>query len=78
MHEFSFRNNEFYCEDIKIADIAARVGTPFYLYSYKTLIDHYKKLKTAFQSIKTPHLFFDEVQFQSCGHKGAREERGRA
>lgn len=52
MHEFSFRNNEFYCEDIKIADIAARVGTPFYLYSYKTLIDHYKKLKTAFQSIK--------------------------
>ncbi|MBU1037761.1 MAG: diaminopimelate decarboxylase [Candidatus Omnitrophica bacterium] len=52
MHEFSFRNNEFYCEDIKIADIAARVGTPFYLYSYKTLIDHYKKLKTAFQPIK--------------------------
>lgn len=52
MHEFSFRNNEFYCEDIKIADIAARVGTPFYLYSYKTLIDHYKKLKMAFRPIK--------------------------
>lgn len=52
MHEFSFKNNEFYCEDIKIADIAARVGTPFYLYSYKTLIDHYEKLKTAFRPIK--------------------------
>ncbi|MCX5677881.1 MAG: diaminopimelate decarboxylase [Candidatus Omnitrophica bacterium] len=51
MHEFSFKDNEFYCEDIKVADIASKVDTPFYLYSYKTLIDHYKKLKTAFKPI---------------------------
>ena len=51
MHEFSFRDSEFYCEDIKVADIASRVDTPFYLYSYATLIDHYKKLKTAFKPI---------------------------
>ena len=52
MHEFSFKDNEFYCEDIKVADIAKRVGTPFYLYSYATLVDHYKKLKAAFKPIK--------------------------
>lgn len=52
MHEFKFRNNELYCEGIKVADIAKKVPTPFYLYSYKTLIDHYKKIKDAFQDVK--------------------------
>ncbi|MDD5428069.1 MAG: diaminopimelate decarboxylase [Candidatus Omnitrophica bacterium] len=52
MHEFTFKNNEFYCENIKVSDIAKKVPTPFYLYSYKTLIDHYKKIKSAFSSIK--------------------------
>ena len=51
MHEFTFKDNELYCEDIKISQIAKKVPTPFYLYSYATLIDHYKKLKTAFSSI---------------------------
>lgn len=52
MHEFRYKNNELYCENIKISDVAKEVETPFYLYSYKTLIDHYRKLKTAFSSIR--------------------------
>ena len=51
MHEFSFKDNEFYCEGIRVAEIASKVDTPFYLYSYKTLMDHYKKLKAAFKPI---------------------------
>ena len=51
MHEFTFKNNELYCENIKVSDIAKKVATPFYLYSYKTLIDHYRKLKSAFKPI---------------------------
>lgn len=51
MHEFTFKNNELYCERIKVSAIAAKVPTPFYLYSYKTLIDHYRKIKTAFRAI---------------------------
>jgi diaminopimelate decarboxylase len=51
MHEFAFKDNELYCEDIKISAIAGKVPTPFYLYSYKTLIDHYRKLKAAFSAI---------------------------
>jgi diaminopimelate decarboxylase len=51
MHEFTFKDNELYCEDIKISAIARRVPTPFYLYSYATLIDHYKKIKSAFSAI---------------------------
>ncbi len=51
MHEFTFKNNELYCENIKVSDIAKSVSTPFYLYSYKTLIDHYRKIKAAFRAI---------------------------
>ena len=51
MHEFTFKNNQLYCENIKIVDIAKKVNTPFYLYSYKTLIDHYRKIRTAFKPI---------------------------
>jgi diaminopimelate decarboxylase len=52
MHEFSFKDNELYCENIKVADIAKKVRTPFYLYSYKTLIDHYDKIRKAFRSVR--------------------------
>ena len=51
MHEFNFKDNELYCENIRVSDIAKEVATPFYLYSYKTLIDHYKKIRAAFSSI---------------------------
>ncbi|MFA6141742.1 MAG: diaminopimelate decarboxylase [Candidatus Omnitrophota bacterium] len=51
MHEFTFKNNQLCCENIKIADIAKKIPTPFYLYSYKTLIDHYAKIKAAFKPI---------------------------
>lgn len=51
MHEFKYIGNELHCETVKISDIAKKVDTPFYLYSYKTLLDHYYKLKKAFSSI---------------------------
>lgn len=51
MHEFKYRGNELYCEDVGIAGIAEKVGTPFYLYSYKTILDHYRKLKEAFGAL---------------------------
>jgi len=51
MHEFKFKNNQLYCEKIKVEDLAIRFGTPLYVYSYHTLIDHYTKLKTAFKGV---------------------------
>lgn len=51
MHEFKYRGNELYCEDVRIDKITSSVGTPFYLYSYKTLIDHYRKLADAFKGL---------------------------
>ncbi|MCX7918897.1 MAG: diaminopimelate decarboxylase [bacterium] len=51
MHQFQYRNNELYCEQVRIKDIAEQVGTPFYLYSRQTLIEHYRRLDTAFAAI---------------------------
>ena len=51
MHDFLFRKNELYCEDIKVDDIAKAVGTPFYLYSHHTLVDHFTKIKKAFAPV---------------------------
>jgi diaminopimelate decarboxylase len=51
MHEFRYKNNTLYCESVKVNDIAEKVGTPFYLYSYHTLTDHYHKIKKAFASM---------------------------
>ncbi len=51
MHDFKFKNGELYCEDVKVADVAKEVGTPFYLYSHHTLVDHFTKIQTAFREI---------------------------
>lgn len=51
MHDFLFRKNELHCEDVKVSDIAHHVGTPFYLYSHHTLVDHFTKIQKAFSSV---------------------------
>jgi len=52
MHDFNYKNNQLYCEELKVQDLASRFGTPLHIYSYKTLIDHYIKLRKAFWSVE--------------------------
>ncbi|MEK6567773.1 MAG: diaminopimelate decarboxylase [Candidatus Omnitrophota bacterium] len=52
MHDFKYKNKELYCEGLKIADIACKASTPFYLYSYNTLLGHFCKLEKAFSALK--------------------------
>src|SRR4030067_2153337 len=54
MHFFEYKNRELHCEGIPIREIAQKVGTPFYLYSYKTLVRHFTGFNDAFKGI--PHL----------------------
>jgi diaminopimelate decarboxylase len=53
MHEFKVKNNNLYCERVKVQDLAKRFGTPLYVYSYHTFIGHFMKLKAAFRKIDT-------------------------
>src|SRR3989338_8351018 len=52
MHDFVFKKGELHCEDVRITDIAKKVGTPFYLYSHHTLVDHFTKIQKAFAKVK--------------------------
>jgi diaminopimelate decarboxylase len=51
MHEFKYINNNLYCEKVKVEELARKFGTPLYIYSYHTLIDHFAKLKNAFRQV---------------------------
>ncbi|MEK6576432.1 MAG: diaminopimelate decarboxylase, partial [Nitrospirota bacterium] len=63
MHEFKYRDNELYCEDVPVAKIAGEVGTPFYLYSFKTLRNHYRVFESSFSEI--PHIISFAVKANS-------------
>jgi len=51
MHEFKYKNNQLYCENVRVEALAGRFGTPLYVYSYATLIDHFTKLRDAFKAV---------------------------
>jgi len=51
MHHFQYKNNQMYCEDVPVAEIAATTGTPFYLYSTATLRRHFKAFDSGFDGI---------------------------
>jgi diaminopimelate decarboxylase len=54
MHFFEYKNHQLHCEGIPIQKIAEEVGTPFYLYSYHTLVRHFTIFDEAFKGM--PHL----------------------
>ncbi|UCC95357.1 MAG: diaminopimelate decarboxylase, partial [Candidatus Omnitrophota bacterium] len=51
MHYFSYKRNILYCEHVRVEGLAERFGTPLYIYSAKTILDHFFKIKKAFSSI---------------------------
>ena len=65
MHDFIERDEGLYCEQVKVRDIVAQVGTPCYIYSYQTLIAHYRKLDTAFAPVD--HMICYSVKANSNG-----------
>ncbi len=54
MHDFKEMKGELYGEQVPVAKIAKVVGTPFYLYSHRTLTRHFEAVDGAFASI--PHI----------------------
>ena len=51
MHHFKYRDSVLYCEDVPVQDIAAKIGTPFYLYSHATLTRHFQVFSEAFDGV---------------------------
>jgi diaminopimelate decarboxylase len=47
MHSFHYRDDHLYCEDVDLTRVAEEFGTPTYVYSAKTILDHYTRLDAA-------------------------------
>jgi diaminopimelate decarboxylase len=54
MNYFEYRDDQLYAEDVPIADLARRIGTPFFVYSARTLRRHFRVFDEAFAG--TDHL----------------------
>jgi len=47
MHGFSYKNGSLHCEEVDLNGLAATYGTPLYVYSGGTIIDHFQRLDQA-------------------------------
>ncbi|MCX8056765.1 MAG: diaminopimelate decarboxylase [Ignavibacteria bacterium] len=60
---FYYKNNLLHCEEIDLVTIAKEFGTPFYVYSKKSMVDRFNDFKKAFEDI--PHRIHYAVKSSS-------------
>ncbi|MEX2474656.1 diaminopimelate decarboxylase [Marinobacter sp.] len=63
MDHFNYRDGQLFAEDVPVADIAERFGTPAYIYSRATLERHYRAYDSALAG--RPHLVCYAVKANS-------------
>src|SRR3954468_4052196 len=51
MHHFRYVGNKLYCENVSVESLVKKYGTPLYIYSQRTLTEHFQKLDTALQPL---------------------------
>ena len=64
MDWFNYKNGQLHCEDVNVHDLAARFGTPVYVYSRRTFEHHYDRIVEAFAPLK-PTICYS---IKSCGN----------
>src|SRR5438876_1601659 len=63
MHSFHYRDGRLHCEDVDLARVAREFGTPLYIYSAETILDHYRRLDAALPDLD--HLICYAVKANS-------------
>ena len=58
MDDFQLRNGELHCEEMPLAEIAAVVGTPVYVYSTATMCRHVAALRSALEGLPDPLIAY--------------------
>jgi len=58
MDDFQLRNGELHCEEVPLAEIAAVVGTPVYVYSTATMCRHVAALRSALEGLPDPLIAY--------------------
>ena len=63
VHFFHYRDGRLHCEEVDLARVAEQIGTPLYVYSAGTILDHYRRLDTALAALD--HLICYAVKANS-------------
>jgi diaminopimelate decarboxylase len=63
VHSFHYRQGKLHCEGVDLESLAETHGTPLYVYSATTVLDHYRRLDSALRSID--HLICYAVKANS-------------
>ena len=58
MDHFQLKDGELCCEDVPLAEIAAAVGTPVYVYSTATMCRHVAALRQALEPLPDPLIAY--------------------
>ena len=58
MDHFQLKHGELACEDVPLAEIAAEVGTPVYVYSSATMCRHAEALRSALDPLAEPLIAY--------------------
>ncbi len=64
MDYFGYQNGNLFAENVKIETIAEAAGTPVYIYSKNTFIEHLQKMQKAFNDIETTICY----SVKACGN----------
>jgi diaminopimelate decarboxylase len=63
VHSFRYHDGSLHCEGVNLERVAEEYGTPLYVYSAGTILDHYRRLDTALAEID--HLICYAVKANS-------------
>jgi diaminopimelate decarboxylase len=58
MDHFQLQHGELYCEDVPLAEIAAAVGTPVYVYSTATMCRHVAAMRDGLAALHEPLIAY--------------------
>ena len=64
MDYFNYKNGKLFAEEVAVEKIAAEVGTPVYIYSKATFIEHLKKIQEAYSKLDTMICY----SVKACGN----------
>jgi diaminopimelate decarboxylase len=64
MDSFVYKNGKLFAEGVDVETIANEVGTPVYIYSKATFLDHLQKIQTAYSEIDTTVCY----SIKACGN----------
>jgi diaminopimelate decarboxylase len=51
MDGFTYSDRTLWCEQVPLEEVARQFGTPLYVYSRSTLVDHYRRFAKSFASV---------------------------